>query len=148
MQAEGNYYVIGHITLFTGLSDRTVRNHIASGFLQGEKIDGVWHFSPEQVEAYICHPAVRPGILAKNNSLIYDFLLQTKKTERESCTVLDLPGADREAVSEFFCRSICEGDYKNIRFAFDGVGKVCRVILTGSHKEVLRLVNEFEKRGI
>ena len=84
MDNTGNYYLINHLVLSTGLTDRTIRNYISNGILQGEKINGLWHFTPEQVEAFICHPAVRPSILAKQNSAIYDFLLDDKK---ENCGI-------------------------------------------------------------
>ena len=78
MQDTGAYYVINHLVMFTGLTDRTIRNYIATGILKGEKINGLWHFTPEQVDEFVRHPAVRPSILAKNNSLVYDFLLEDK----------------------------------------------------------------------
>lgn len=31
--ATGNYYLISHLTLITGLTDRTIRNYISAGFL-------------------------------------------------------------------------------------------------------------------
>ena len=37
MQDTGNYYLINHLVMFTGLTDRTIRNYIASGILQGKK---------------------------------------------------------------------------------------------------------------
>lgn len=129
MQDTGKYYVINHLVMFTGLSDRTIRNYIASGILQGEKINGLWHFTPEQVEEFVRHPAVRPSILAKNNGLVYDFLLDTKKTGQEMCVILDTPCADKKTVAECFCYSINSGGYHNIQFSFDGVMETSRVIL-------------------
>ena len=79
MDGTGEYYVINHIVMFTGLSERTIRSHITSGFLKGEKINGLWHFTPQEVENFINHPSVKPGILAKSNSLVYDFLSDTGK---------------------------------------------------------------------
>lgn len=102
MQDTGKYYVINHLVMFTGLSDRTIRNYIASGILQGEKINGLWHFTPEQVEEFVRHPAVRPSILAKNNGLVYDFLLDTKKTGQEMCVILDTPCADKKQLQNIF----------------------------------------------
>lgn len=139
----GEYYLISHLVLITGLTDRTIRNYIASGILQGEKINGLWHFTAEQVERFISHSAVRPSILAKNNALVYDFLLDYKKTAQEACIILDLPGMDKKEVAEFFCYRISNGGYSNIRFSFDGVEAVPRVILKGDMAQVLRLVNEF-----
>ena len=75
MEATENYYLINHLVLITGLTDRTIRNYISNGILHGEKINGLWHFTSEEVESFIAHPAVRPSILAKHNSAVYDFLL-------------------------------------------------------------------------
>ena len=146
MQDTGKYYVINHLVMFTGLSDRTIRNYIASGILQGEKINGLWHFTPEQVEEFVRHPAVRPSILAKNNGLVYDFLLDTKKSGQEMCVILDTPCADKKTVAEYFCYSINSGGYHNIQFSFDGVMETSRVILKGDAAEVLRLVNEYNSK--
>lgn len=143
MQDIGNYYLISHLVLATGLTDRTIRNYIASGILKGEKIDGLWHFTPEQVEAFVRHPAVRPSILAKSNGLVYDFLLNDRKKEPEACMILDIPNADRKTLAEFFCCRISEGNYRNLRFSFDGVGKTPCVVLKGDAGEVLALVQTY-----
>ena len=147
MQDIGNYYLISHLVLATGLTDRTIRNYIASGILQGEKIDGLWHFTPEQVEDFIRRPAVRPSILAKNNGLVYDFLLNDRKTGPEACVILDIPGVEKKKLAEYFCYHISESNYQNIRFSFDGVGHTPRVILKGDTWEVLRLVNAYYTQG-
>lgn len=146
MEQAGNYYVLSHLTLLTGLTERTLRNYIALGLLSGEKINGMWHFTPEQVEQFLRHSAVRPSILAKQNALVYDFLLEEKKTKCEVCIILDVPGADRKTLAEFFCYRISSGDYQNIHFAFDGVGQVPRVILSGDADAVLRLVKEYQSK--
>lgn len=144
--ATGNYYTINAMPLITGLTDRTIRNYIASGILQGEKINGLWHFTPEQVENFLSHPAVRPSILAKQNSLVYDFLLDGKKQTRQACIILDLPDVDRQECAEIFCYAISNGDYRDIHFALDGVGDTLRVILKGDSENVLELVNRYYAR--
>ena len=143
MEHTGNYFLINHLVLLTGLTDRTIRSYISSGVLQGEKINGLWHFTDEQVENFIRHPAVRPSILAKQNALVYDFLLDTKKSGCETCMILDLPGKNRKEVAEYFAYRINNEDFHNIHFAFDGVPSVPRIILKGATAEVLRLVNGF-----
>ena len=144
--ATGNYYNINSMTLITGLTDRTIRNYISSGILQGEKINGLWHFTPEQVEAFLCHPAVRPSVLAKQNGIVYDFLLDGKKAHQQACIILDLPGVDRKETAEFFCYTICNGDYQDIHFALDGVEENLRIILKGSVQRVLELINRYYAR--
>ena len=146
MENIGNCYLINHLVLFTGLTDRTIRNYLSSGILQGEKINGLWHFTPEQVNSFIRHPSVRPSILAKNNSVVYDFMLDNKKDHFEICMVLDIPNGTPKEISEYFCYHISNGNYQNIHFSFDGVEKVHRVILKGYATEVLQLVNGFMQR--
>ncbi len=143
MENTGNYYTLNHVTLFTGLTDRTIRNYLASGLLQGEKINGLWHFTPEQVDAFVRHPAVLPSIQAKKNSIVYDFLLDTKKKSKESCIILDLPGADPKAAAEYFCYTISNGDFSDLHFSFDSIQGTPRVILRGKTAQVLALVNGY-----
>ena len=142
---EENLYLISHLTLITGLTDRTIRNYIASGILKGEKINGIWHFTPEEVDSFIKNPAVRPSIVAKNNSIVYDFMLNDSKKEEETCVILDLPKADVKAVSEFFCYSINNGKYENINFSLDGYYKTPRVILRGKPSDVFGLIDKYYK---
>ena len=142
----GHYYTIGHIAQFTGLTDRTIRNYIANGFLQGEKINGIWHFTPEQVEVFLRHPAVRPSIAAKSNGLVYDFLLNPSRDEHRCCMVLDLPSVDKRGLTEFFCYAIGREDLHNFQFSFDGLDRTPRVIIRGNTNEVLHLVNGYFAR--
>ena len=145
MEHTGNYYLISHLVLITGLSDRTIRNYISSGILQGEKINGLWHFTPEQTDAFISHPTVRPSIQAKQHAAIYDFLLDHKKNDCESCFILDLPDGDKKEIAEYFCYRINNESFQKIRFFFDGMNDIPRVILTGSTDEVLQLVNDYRQ---
>ena len=137
-------YSVRQLVECTGLSDRTIRNYLASGILEGEKTEGGWRFTPEQVEEFIRHPAVRPSILAKNHGAVYDFLATPHGDKSEICLILDLPGRDREGVSRYFCEKITQGSYTNLRFTFDGVQKAPRVILTGDTREVMEILQGLE----
>ena len=143
MESTGNYFLINHLVLLTGLTDRTIRNYISSGVLQGEKINGLWHFTPEQVECFISHPAVRPSILAKHNAVVYDFLLDGKKDSCETCMILDIPGRSKKEIAEYFCYRISNEDFQKIHFSFDGVADTLRIILSGDTSDVMRLINDF-----
>lgn len=141
-------YSIANLSLMTGLTDRTLRNYLANGILQGEKADGAWRFTDMQIEQFICHPSVRPSILAKNNSLVYDFLIEDHTKNSEMCVILDVPEQENEEISAYFCDSISNGGYHNLRFTFDGVGGSSRVILRGATDDVLELVSGFRSRTI
>ena len=146
MEHSEQLYLISHLVLITGLTDRTIRNYLAQGFLEGEQINGMWHFTPERVERFLTHPAVRPSILAKHNGIVYDFLMEDKRTEKEMCMILDLPGEKRKELGEYFSYTISNGDYRNIRFFFDGVGVTPRVILSGGEDQVMDIVNQYYNR--
>lgn len=139
-------FLINHLLLLTGLSERTIRSYIASGILEGEKINGLWHFTPEQVEHFIAHPAVRPSILAKQNAIVYDFLLEDKKKNQEICVVYDVPGADKEELASYFCYEISNGAYSGIQFAFDGIPQTPRVILSGEPMQVMSLIQGYRNK--
>ncbi len=144
----GNYYTMGHITQFTGLTDRTIRNYIAQGFLTGEKINGVWHFLPENVEAFLKNPAVRPSVIARSNGIVYDALVEVGSKQDMCCMILDLPEGQREDIAEFFCDGITDGEFHDLSFSFDGVSPVPRVILRGPAKDVVALAQAYYRRGM
>ena len=143
MEDTGSYYLIRHLVLLTGLTDRTIRKYISSRILKGERINGLWHFTPEQMESFIRHPAVRPRILAKHHAAVYDFLLDDRKKANEICVILDRPGKNQKEMAEFFYYRISNGDFQKIHFSFDGAANTPRVTLTGDAAGVLRLVNGF-----
>ncbi len=142
-EATGHYYTINHLSLITGLTDRTIRSYISMGILKGEKINGLWHFTPEEVEEFVIHPKVRPSIQAKNNGIVYDFLAETKSSEEECCIILNLPNANKKNTAEYFCYAINNGKFHNLRFSYDAVNNTPRVILKGNTKEIQALMQEY-----
>lgn len=137
-------YTIADIVEITGLSDRTIRSYISQKVLEGEKTDGAWRFTPEQLSTFMNDRNVLPGIRAKKNAIVYDFLADTHRSQQELCLMVDLPGADSQAVSSFFCDTINDGGYESIRFSFDSLGgQTPRVILKGKPDQVLGLMQRF-----
>ena len=89
-------------------------------------------------------PNVLPGIRAKKNALVYDFMADAHRRKQEMCLMTDLPGMDSLAVSSFFCEAISSGKYENIRFSFDSLNNhTPRVILRGDPGNVLELMRLF-----
>lgn len=135
-------YTINHVALMSGLSSRTIRNYMKMGFLEGEMINGVWHFSAEAVGEFFANPNVTPAIRAKRNALIYDFLADDCKRQDEMCTIIDIRATleDANAVSEFFCNAINREGWDSVRFGFSFNGNHARVILTGPEEAVQQLL--------
>ena len=112
-------YNLNDLALMTGFSTRTLRNYLLGGILKGEKVDGVWRFSDEELDAFFNDPYVKEGLRIKRNGVVYDFLAdRTKKTAR-TCTVLDIPATLGRAnrISAFFCDKM--NDASDVVFTFD-----------------------------
>lgn len=138
------FYTIADVVEITGLSDRTIRHYISQNTLLGEKINGAWQFSAEQLGDFMNDPNVLPGIRAKKNAIVYDFLLQNRRNESEMCLIVDLPGRDSQAVSSFFCDAINAAGNAELHFSFDSLGgQTPRVILKGNPQQVLKLMQQF-----
>ena len=138
-------YTINHVALMSGLSSRTIRNYMKMGFIEGEMINGVWHFSAEDVGAFFDNPNVAPAIKAKRNAMIFDFLANDYKQRDEMCAVIDELATLEEAnsTSEFFCDVINREWQGVIRFGFSFNGNRARVILTGPEDAVQQLLADY-----
>lgn len=138
-------YTINHVALMSGLNSRTVRNYMKTGFLEGEMINGVWHFTAEAVWTFFTNPNVASAIRAKRNALIFDFLADDYKQQDEMCAVIDERATleDANAMSEFFCDAINRDWSGIIRFGFSFNGHRARAILTGPEDAVQLLLESY-----
>lgn len=138
------YYTLNEIAMFTGLTTRTLRNYVKMGILSGEKIDGIWQFTEEEVNEFCTNQSVKPSIEAKNNAIVYDFLIDKKKCDDEICSIIDLC-IEEEAkdVSEYFCNEVNKLKMEDIKLSFEKNGKNVRVILKGSARTVLKIVDGY-----
>lgn len=138
-------YTINELAVMTGLTTRTLRNYIKMDILKGEKVDGIWRFTVEEISDFVGNPYVKPSIQAKSKSVLFDFLAEDKKQQNEICIVLDLHIAEGESkeVSAFFCKEInqCEGG--KIRFNYEMDGKNTRVILSGYEDIVMGILKKY-----
>ncbi|MBE5774567.1 MAG: helix-turn-helix domain-containing protein [Clostridiales bacterium] len=137
-------FSINDLALITGLSTRTIRTYIAAGFLSGEKNNGAWVFMPEQVHAFLQNKAVQPAIKAKKNAIVYDFMGTKPYNHDKMCTILDLNDKEALSASVFFCERISKyAPETELHFASDPLGPGVRLILSGSPKDVMSLLNQF-----
>lgn len=138
-------YTIRDICMFTGLTDRTLRTHIAQGSLSGTKVDGAWRFTAEQVKTFLSLPHVWPGIQAKKNAIVLDFLRSKSAGTPKMCVVWDFPGEDSQEISTAFCRLLSEttDPKEELTFSADSTGTCPRIILRGASHDVLSLLNAF-----
>lgn len=143
-------YNINELALMTGFTTRTLRNYIKQGFLIGEKVDGAWRFSEENIHAFWQTPAVRAALQAKRNGIVCDFLSDRRKQTNAMCVILDLRAGLEEArrVSDFFCDAV--NTAHDVQMAFTVEGGCVRVILSGVEDSVQPIIGAYyeqAKRG-
>ena len=141
-------YNLNDLALMTGFTTRTLRNYLLGGILKGEKIDGVWRFSEEDLDAFFKEPFVKEGIRIKRSGVVFDFLAAKGAKTARTCAILDVPADLKEgrAISTFFCDKM--NDASDVVFTFDWDKGVCRVILAGDAEQVAKLVRAFNEREI
>lgn len=88
-------YTIEDMAAFTGLTDRTLRSYLKEGRLTGSKEDGVWRFSPEDLDRFFQDGGARRAMEANRNAVVYDFLLGGAAEDR-CCVIRDIPVPDGE----------------------------------------------------
>ena len=140
-------YNLNKLAMITGYTTRSLRSFIKDGSLNGEKVDGVWMFTEEDISAFLNAPAVRMGLSSKQQSLVYDFLADTDKKVNRICVVLDFPVSDEEAreVMEFFSQEI-NNHCHDCEFKYLKEGKISRFVLSGVEDEVSALMSAYYSR--
>ena len=101
-------YNLNEIALMTGFSTRTLRNYLNQGLLKGEKVDGAWQFTSEELDRFFAEPFVREGLRIKRNGIVFDFLADRSKNTKKTCVILDIPVSLKESktLSAFFCHQM------------------------------------------
>lgn len=136
-------YTLNDLAVMSGFTTRTLRSYLSRGLLQGEKIDGVWQFTAQEVDRFFQEPFVKEGLRIKRNAAVFDFLSDNNKKANRVCVILDLPVSQEEGeeVSAFFC-----GKMMTAHDAFFSYGRdrgMSRVILTGREDQVAEIMREY-----
>ena len=140
-------YNLNEVAMITGLTTRTLRNYLKLDLLKGEKIDGNWSFTDEELEAFLSNPVAKQAIKAKRNAVVYDFLSDPFKKGNLICTILDLPVSDAEAMetANFFCDLINKNG-SDIDFRYNNEKGFARFILSGSEDQVVDFMKAYYER--
>ncbi len=140
-------YNLNEVAMITGLTTRTLRNYLKLDLLKGEKIDGNWSFTDEELEDFLSNPVAKQAIKAKRNAVVYDFLSDPFKKGNRICTILDLPVSDAEAMetANFFCDLINKNG-SDIDFRYNPEKGFARFILSGSEDQVADFMKAYYER--
>lgn len=140
-------YHLNQVAMITGLTTRTLRNHLKQGILKGEKVDGNWSFTEEELDEYIADPSVKRAILAKQHAVVYDFLADPFKKTNRICIIMDFPVSAEEALetARFFGKEITDHG-SDIEFRYINEKYYARFILAGSEDQVRDLLQAYYDR--
>ena len=138
-------YTLDDIAMMTGFSTRTLRNYLNQGILKGEKTDGKWQFTAEEIDRFFAEPFVKEGLRIKRNSIVFDFLADRSKQAKSACVILDIPVSMKESktLSEFFCKQMETAS--DAVFTFDWNNGSARVILSGAEESVANIMEAYHR---
>lgn len=136
-------YNLNELAVMSGFTTRTLRTYLQRGLLSGEKIDGVWQFTAEEVDRFFAEPFVKDGLRIKRNAAVFDFLADTAKKANRACVILDLPVSAEEGaeVSAFFCKRM--QDAHDAFFSYHRDRGLSRVILSGAEEQVAEILRDY-----
>ena len=134
-------YSIKDLSIICGLTERTLRNYLKMGVLRGEKQNGVWRFSEEDIEKFMENDYVSSAVKANRNAVLFDYLNCYPKDENSACIVLHLPKEEPKAVADFFCEAV--NKRSGLKMTYDKKKGVNKVVLIGNEKTVYDVLNEY-----
>ena len=141
-------YSLNDLAMMTGFTTRTLRNYLTQGLLKGEKTDGMWQFSAEELDRFFSEPFVKEGLRIKRNSVVFDFLADRKKNAGRTCVILDIPASLEKgnAISAFFCERMSEAS--DTVFTYEWDKTQCRVILSGAAEQVAGILKAYNESAL
>ncbi len=142
------FFSIDELATMTMLTTRTLRNYISQGLLKGEKLDGTWKFSSENIDSFFKEDLVIQSIQSKKNGMVYEYMSNDSKKENMVCSLYDytnLRNDEAENIYEKIVTLVNSNKYGNIRFSYsyNGKKKTVRITLIGSINEIHNLMSEF-----
>ena len=149
MENKDRTYSLNELAMMTGFTTRTLRTYLDKGLLRGEKPNGVWQFTAEEVDRFFREPFVQEGLRIKRNSAVFDHLSGRDLKQERSCVILDIPATAIRGgqISAFFCERMKEVSGLNFSYLWDK--GLCRVILTGNAEPIAQIMRAYDgwKRG-
>ena len=136
-------YNLNDLALMTGFTTRTLRNYLNQGLLNGEKTNGMWQFTAEEIDRFFKEPFVKEGLRIKRSSTVFDFMAEKNKKQERSCVILDIPASVKKGndISAFFCDRMNEAEDAVFNYGWDN--GICRVILSGAADSVADIMKAY-----
>ncbi len=140
-------YSLKEVVLMSGLSERTIRNYLNMGILKGEKRNGSWGFSGEDLDRFFKEPFVKEALRIRQNSEVFDFLADFGKEKERACVLLNVPCDAQEGkrISGFFCERMNEAE--DLKFSFRYSNGMARISLSGDSLQAGKIMEAYWKQA-
>ncbi len=151
MKREERHYSIAELALMTRLSTKTIRNYLKMGLLKGEKIDGAWRFSENEIGEFFQERFVKGALEIKRNGQVLDFL-NGMQVKNKACLVFDREFVTQDELEVYITKFIEEvnrmnsqGKEEGLDFSFwkDEQTNLARLTLIGNPLYLKELMNRF-----
>jgi hypothetical protein len=145
-----DYYTIDDLATMTMLTTRTLRNYIKQGFIHGDKNDGIWKFTTEDIEILLKNDVVNQSIQSKKNGIVYEYMANDIKKENMVCSIYDFAN-NTNVAADNICNRMVElvntNMYGNIKFSYtyNGKTRMVRIILVGAITSISDLMDNFSE---
>lgn len=134
-------YTLAQLAEMTMLTERTLRNYIREGRLQGEMTLRGWRFTREEATALMANQAAARAMAANRNAFVEDFLHHREDTAGQSCMMLDIPAEDAESLSNRVLACVA---HTGVNMSFSCQKGLARVTLKGPTPAVLAVLKCLE----
>lgn len=144
------WYSIIELATMTRLSTKTIRNYQKMGLLHGEKIDGAWMFTEDEIGRFFQEQYVKDALEIKRNGQVLDYLNGCREHHR-GCLMMDREFTTPDEVEQFVMEFTKEVNEINGRedgkvdftFWLDEKSKLGRFTIIGYGKDLKALMNHF-----
>lgn len=145
---EQKWYTVAEVAKMTGLTDRTIRNYLKDGTMHGKKIGVQWRFTEDDINALFQDADFGQNLTKAENNLLEVFLREKKESISE-CSVLDIPGVQRESWDALLAKMKRDIQKKKdeVRFAWehDDETGMLRIVAAGEPKIVRKMTDRIKK---
>ena len=134
---EEKYYTISDIAKLTRLTDRTIRNYLANGSLNGKKVGGQWRFTKDDIKSLFSDNKFEDDMKNKTEKSIHSYYNNQLEflDNNKCCQIIDVIIENKEERMKMFAEikqlNKSTDEKENITFIYEK--KYIRMIIISSN---------------
>ena len=142
---EEKYYTISDIAKLTRLTDRTIRNYLANGSLNGKKVGGQWRFTKDDIKSLFSDNKFEDDMKNKTEKSIHSYYNNQLEflDNNKCCQIIDVIIESKEERMKMFAEikqlNKSTDEKENITFIYEK--KYIRMIIISSFDYVYKVMS-------